>query len=106
SRSVNKQLENLMTESDKYSSIENHRIIRKWNSAYAMVQDSMWDAPYYSPFKQVFGITLSTFAVNVLVIWGMTILLAVLLYFDGMKRVIDAPAEIIKRLRMFVKRAV
>ncbi|MFM7311340.1 MAG: hypothetical protein ACKOZY_12085, partial [Flavobacteriales bacterium] len=96
----------LMTESDKLVSIENHRIIRKSKSAYAMVQDSMWDAPYYSPFKQVFGITLSTFAVNVLVIWGMTILLAVLLYFDGMKRVIDAPAEIIKRLRMFVKRAV
>jgi hypothetical protein len=105
-RTVNKQLEQLMMESDKLVAIENHRIIRKGKAAYAMVQDSMWDAPYYSPFKRIAGVTLSTFAVNLIIIWSMTLLLGVILYFDGLRRAIHAPSKFWMQIRRLLKRAV
>jgi ABC-type multidrug transport system ATPase subunit len=105
-RTVNKQLEQLMMESDKLVAIENHRIIRKGKAAYAMVQDSMWDAPYYSPFKRIGGVTLSTFVVNLIIIWSMTLLLALILYFDGLRNALNAPSVFVMQIRRMVKRAV
>jgi hypothetical protein len=86
--------------------IENHRIIRKGKAAYAMVQDSMWDAPYYSPFKRIGGVTLSTFVVNLIIIWSMTLLLALILYLDGLRKAINAPSVFVMQIRRMVKRVV
>lgn len=44
---------------------------------------------FYAPSKVVFGKHYSTKSVNIVVLWIMSILLAVTLYFDGFKKVLD-----------------
>ncbi len=46
-------------------------------------------AHFYAPSKVLFGSEVDTFFANLLVIWGMTFLLIVTLYFDIFKRMID-----------------
>jgi hypothetical protein len=43
------------------------------------------NAHFYAPFKYVFGKKVSTFRFNLMVIWTMTLMLFVLLYFNALK---------------------
>ena len=47
-------------------------------------------AHFYSPTKQVFGYYIDTFTVNVIVLWVMTILMYLALYFRLLKKLLDA----------------
>ena len=44
---------------------------------------------FYAPEKAIFGLVFSTYWVNVAVIWLMTIGLAIILYFDLLKKTVD-----------------
>jgi len=46
-------------------------------------------APFFASQKNVFGSMWETYFVNVLVIWFMTIVLAIALYFDVLKKMIE-----------------
>jgi ABC-type multidrug transport system ATPase subunit len=54
-------------------------------------------AHFYSPRKQVFGRFYSTFWVNLCVIWVMTLLLYVILYYRGLKKFLDYAERISSR---------
>jgi hypothetical protein len=43
---------------------------------------SFFGAHFYAPAKNLFGRFIDTFYANLLVLWGMTILLAICLFFD------------------------
>jgi hypothetical protein len=47
-------------------------------------------AHFYSPTKMVFGVKISTFIVNVIVLWVMTLLLYIALYFRLLKKLLDS----------------
>ena len=47
-------------------------------------------AHFYSPVKNIFGRPVSTFVVNVVILWLMTILLYVALYFRLLKKFLDS----------------
>ena len=46
-------------------------------------------AHMYAPHKHIFGLTIDTFWFNVSVIWSMTIILYLTLYFDIFKRIVE-----------------
>ncbi len=46
-------------------------------------------AHFYSPRKQIFGVFIDTFWVNISIIWIMTIFLYITLYFKVLKRILD-----------------
>jgi len=50
---------------------------------------SWWDyrADFLVPDKQIFGVTIDTYLFNLLVIWKLTILLFITLYFDFFKQI-------------------
>jgi hypothetical protein len=50
----------------------------------------MIKAHFYSPIKRMFGKDMDTFAVNVIVLWLMTILLYFALYFRVLKKLLDS----------------
>jgi hypothetical protein len=54
-------------------------------------------AHFYSPRKQVFGRFYSTFWVNLCVIWVMTLLLYVILYYRGLKKLLDYAERVSSR---------
>ncbi|TNE53427.1 MAG: ATP-binding cassette domain-containing protein [Bacteroidetes bacterium] len=51
--------------------------------------ERFFDAHFYAPSKYLFGIKLSTFWANMLVIWVITFLSVIALYFDLLKKFLD-----------------
>ncbi len=49
---------------------------------------SFFKSHFYSPYKFIFGKKIKTFYTNILILWGMTFLGYILLYFDVLKRII------------------
>jgi hypothetical protein len=54
-------------------------------------------AHFYAPTKQVFGYYIDTYIINVMVIWAMTSVLYLLLYFRVLKRTLSSGENLIKR---------
>jgi hypothetical protein len=47
-------------------------------------------AHFYAPTKMIFGLTIDTYVVNVIVLWIMTIALYLTLYFRLLKKLLDS----------------
>jgi ABC-type multidrug transport system ATPase subunit len=58
---------------------------------------SIISAHFYSPNKYLFGLKLSTLVANVLMLWFMTVLLMIALYFDFFRKVIEGIGNILSR---------
>ena len=54
---------------------------------------------FYAPRKQVFGNYYSTFTINTIVIWIMTIVIYIALYFRLLKKLLDSFEELSHRLK-------
>jgi hypothetical protein len=72
-------------------------LIQKQNPIFLDPSGGFFNAHYYAPSKVIFGQRISTLSANVLVIWLMTSGLAVLLAFDGLKKILDFLTRIGKR---------
>ena len=59
-----------------------------------------WRKDFYAPSKNLFGFKLDTFSANVLVIWLMTILLTITLYFDVLRKLIENSGFIFKLIKL------
>ena len=67
---------------------KNH-LYQKSDPIYLDPSQKFIKAHFYAPRKQVFGSYYSTFAINIIVIWGMTLLLYLALYFRWLKKLLD-----------------
>lgn len=72
-------------------------LIQKQNPVFLDPTGSFFNAHYYAPSKVLFGQRISTLSANVLVIWVMTALLALLLAYDGLKKFLDFTARLGKK---------
>jgi hypothetical protein len=75
----------------------NNRLVQAVDPIYLDPDNKFIKAHFYAPRKQVFGYFVPTFVVNVIVIWTMTFLLYLALYFRLLKKVLESGAAIIGR---------
>jgi len=66
------------------------RIIQKIDPIFLDPEHRMIRAHFYAPRKQVFGVFFDTYWVNVSIMWLMTLVLYLVLYFRLMKKLLDA----------------
>ena len=59
---------------------------------------------FFSPTKNVFGSLYSTYWVNISVIWGMSLLLWLTLYFDVLRKILNLFAEFSTKLSVYRKK--
>jgi ABC transport system ATP-binding/permease protein len=88
----NKSLTELVTNRKELSKyiIEKDEIIQKENLIYKTPQNTaFFNTHFYAPYKYLFNYKLSTYLSNIIVLWGMILLLGIALYFDWLKKVID-----------------
>jgi ABC transport system ATP-binding/permease protein len=85
---------------------EKEKIVRFKNQLYQNYDQIFLDpepsfikAHFYAPRKQVFGVYVDTLTVNVAVLWIMTLILYIALYFKLLQRVINSGEKIIKTYR-------
>ena len=76
-------------------------IIQKSDPIYLDPYDkSFLDAHFYAPQKKIFGNYISTFFANLMVIWLMVIVLAVTLYFDLFKKILDSLENLFSNVKI------
>jgi hypothetical protein len=89
---TNESLEEFVTnENEIAKTIEfNNEFMQKLDPIYMDPKHNFVKAHFYSPFKNVFGKPVDTFIVNIIVLWVMTILLYLALYFRLLKKLLDS----------------
>ena len=91
----NISLEDFVTNSNDLNPIVEYQneLVQKSNPIYLTPTKGFFDAHFYSPTKNFFGIQISTFVANSMVIWLMVFLLSVLLFFDGLRKVVEFSSQ-------------
>tara|TARA_B100000508_G_scaffold55003_3_gene42767 strand:+ start:149994 stop:153083 length:3090 start_codon:yes stop_codon:yes gene_type:complete len=78
----------------------NGKLIQKADPIYKMPRGkSFLDAHFYSPGKNLFGQYIPTFWANVIMLWFMTLLFGITLYFDFFRKLIEGTEKLISRFR-------
>ncbi|MBL7898163.1 MAG: ABC transporter permease, partial [Crocinitomicaceae bacterium] len=62
-------------------------------------------AHFYAPQKRFFGMYVDTFTANVLVIWFMSIILTITLYYDVLKKMLDGMEKLFSKIKFRKKAA-
>lgn len=88
----NKSLEEFVTGKNETQKIIDYQgeIIQKLDPIYMDPKHKFIKAHFYSPTKPVFGYYVDTFVINVLVIWVMTFVLYLMLYFRVLKKILSS----------------
>jgi hypothetical protein len=83
-------------EMNKIIELDNH-LIQKADPIYLSPED--FRAHFYAPEKKIFGTYIDTFWVNIAVIWLMSIVLSITLYFDVLKNLIDGLEKVFEKFK-------
>ncbi len=92
-RYANESLEEFVTggkNDTQMTVIRKGRIVPYYRPIYMEPFSNFVKAHFYSPVKKVFGKPVDTFIINVVVLWFMTILLYLALYFRVLKKILDS----------------
>jgi hypothetical protein len=79
--------------------VRNNQIIQNRDPIFLPAKGSFLSAHFYAPVKEVFGKSQSTFWVNIIVLWIMTLILAITLYFDLFKYIIQIGKSLQKSIK-------
>ena len=71
------------------------KLVRKYKPIFMDPEGSFIKAHFYAPRKQIFGVYVDTFVVNVIFLWIMTGLFYLALYFRLLKKLLDSGEIII-----------
>ncbi len=70
--------------------VDNGQIYRNDNPIFNIPTNvSFLGSHFYSPYKKLFGMKMTTFQANIIVIWIMSLITYILLYFDVFKRLLE-----------------
>jgi len=94
---ANESLEEFVTnKNETLKTVEfNGEIVQKLEPIFMDPKFRFIRSHFYSPKKQVFGILVDTFIVNVVILWIMTIILYMVLYFRLLKKLLDSGEAVI-----------
>ena len=92
----NKSLEEFVKDKNETTKtiIYKGELIQKLDPIFMDSKHKLIRAHFYAPEKQIFGLRVDTYIVNVIVLWLMTILLYLVLYFRLLKRLLDSGEDL------------
>jgi len=88
----NESLEDFVTNKNDLKKIVEYRgeLVQKYNQIYLTPTDGgFFGAHFYAPSKPLLGVQITTLSANLIVLWMMSILLAILLFVDGFRKFLD-----------------
>jgi len=77
-------------------------VLQKSDPVFMNPESNFVRAHFYSPVKMVFGIAVDTFIVNIFVLWIMTFLLYLVLYFRLLKKLLDSIEDYFGRKKKII----
>lgn len=95
----NNSLEELVTLKDETQKIIdfNGEIVQKFDPIYMDPSGKCIKAHFYAPFKMFCGFRIDTYIINVIVIWLMTLVLYLVLYFRVLKVILNAGEKLFRK---------
>lgn len=96
----NESLEDFVTNKNDLKKIVEYKgeLVQKQNLVFLAPYDKgFFGAHFYAPSKTLFGRQITTLSANVMVIWLFTLILAVVLFFDGMRRTLEGFGKLTER---------
>lgn len=98
-KNTNKSLQEFVTNKNAFEHIAEYEgeLIQKSGLIYLDPTNRFIKAHFYAPRKMIFGSFIPTIWMNVLVIWFMTLVTYLLLYFRVLKRILDYFEELTSR---------
>jgi hypothetical protein len=98
---TNESLEEFVTNDNEKDKIKRFkdRLYQNYDQVFFDPPGKLIKAHFYAPRKQIFGNYMSTLAVNAGVIWLMTILLYILLYFRALHRLLESSNKALRAFR-------
>ncbi len=99
----NESLEDFVTNKNDLKKIveDEERLVQKHNPVFLTPNGGFFNAHFYAPSKTFFGKQITTLSANLFVIWLMTLLLGVILFYDGMKKGLDGLENAVAKLFSF-----
>lgn len=87
------------TEADKLI-VAGHEIYQNDNPIYDLPKgEAFFDTHYYAPYKYLFGQRISTYYANLIVLWSISLITYIALYFDLLKKLIDGTQRLWERTK-------
>jgi len=98
---TNESLEEFVRNDNEKNKIKRYRnrLYQNYDQIFFDPVNPLVKAHFYAPRKQLFGVYARTLAVNTLVIWCMTLILYILLYFRVLHRILESSDKIRKIIR-------
>jgi ABC-type multidrug transport system ATPase subunit/uncharacterized tellurite resistance protein B-like protein len=95
----NKALEEFVLNKNETSMLIEYKgeLVQKMDPVFLEPQHPFIKAHFYAPTKQVFGIHIDTYIINIIVLWVMPIALYRVLYFRLLKRALDSGETLMKK---------
>ena len=102
----NENLYELVTNANEMQRIINHknRLYQKVDPVYLDPKNNLIKAHFYAPRKKIFGEYVSTFWVNIIVLWLITALTYFVLYFRILKKFLDSSEALVDRINIIVEK--
>lgn len=103
---ANESLRDFVTNSNELEKIVEYKgeLVQKNFPIYLTpIHKSFLKAQFYAPTKNLFGTQITTLSANLLVIWGMTFILSFILFFNGLKWIIDSISIVLEWLAKIFK---
>jgi hypothetical protein len=93
---TNESLEEFVKNENEKSKIKRYRngLYQNYDQIFYDPENRLIKAHFYAPRKQVFGTYAGTLAVNTGVIWFMTLILYVLLYFRVLHKILESSNKV------------
>ncbi len=98
---TNEALEKFVTNDNSFEYIveAEGQLIQKSDPIYLDPYDSYFlTSHFYAPNKKFFGSYWSTFSFNTMIIWLMSVILIIMLYFDALRRIIEGFGKLFSKL--------
>jgi hypothetical protein len=95
---TNDRLQSLVKNGDDPTNImeNNHELVQHVDPVFLdpMKSSLFGNAQFYAPTKKMFGKLFDTYIVNLCIIWVMSLVLIIALYFNALKGLLDLPSKI------------
>jgi hypothetical protein len=100
----NKSLEEFVRDKNESTKTINFKgeVLQKSDPIFMDPESNFVRAHFYSPVKMVFGIAVDTFIVNIVVLWMMTFILYLVLYFRLLKKLLDSIGDYFGRKKRII----
>jgi hypothetical protein len=97
---LNESLSDLVRNSNEFNKLieKDGKLIQRSDPIFSEAwQTNLGNAHFFAPRKKLFGSYIDTFWYNLIVLWGMTALMIITLYFDLLRKLIEGLGNLSER---------